>query len=98
MNLGGSYTWRKLSFRYTYRFKSAYLASYSPTAVSSTYINRDDEIDLNLEYKWKPSLAIFIDVSNLNDTGYDQYSLNMSRVNSAADPGRRMNAGISGRF
>jgi iron complex outermembrane recepter protein len=97
-NLGASYTWRKLQVRYMYRFKSTYLTSYSATALSSTYVNQDNEIDINVEYKWKPSLAIFFDISNLNDTGFDQFSLNMSRVNSAADPGRRMNAGISGRF
>lgn len=97
-NAGVSYTWGKLTTRLSYRRKSAYLASYSATPWSSTYIDELKEVDVNLEFKLRPSLSFFLDISNLHDDGYDQYSLNMSRVNSAADPGRRMNAGISGRF
>ena len=97
-NVGASYTFSKLTTRVSYRRKSAFLASYSATPWSSTYIDESKEVDVNIEFKWKPSLSFFLDISNLHDDGYDQYSLNMSRVNSAADPGRRMNAGVSGRF
>ena len=98
-NVGLSYDWRGFGARVEYHFKSAYVSAVdNSNFLLSNTVADDPTVDVNLSYKWKPWLTIFVDVVNLYNRSPNWSIGNQQRVVMSELYGTRVNFGISGRF
>ena len=98
-NVGLSYDWRGFGARVEYHYKSAYVSGVdNSNFLLSNTVTDDPTVDLNLSYKWKPWLTVFVDVVNIYNSSPDWYIGNQQRIVMSELYGTRLNFGISGRF
>ena len=98
-NAGLSYDWRRFGARLEYHYKSAYLSSVNTTNLFlSNTVTDDPTVDVNLSYKLRPALTLFVDVVNIFNNSPDWYSGQIKRIDMSELYGTRVNFGISGRF
>ncbi len=97
-NAGVSYANRGVSIQVVYNYKSPFLASYSPTPLQSAWQTKDDQYDVNVQYRFRPWLSAYVDVNNVFNTAPSTYSLDESRTYIWQKWGTKVTVGISGRF
>jgi len=97
-NAGFSYTYRGVTARLAYNYKSAYLLTYSPTPQSAVYQTEDATVDVNAQYQIRPWLTLYVDATNIFNKAPNMYSLNDGRVYVNPVYGTKVTFGISGRF
>lgn len=98
-NGGLIYRWRKLQARVAANYTSAYLRSYAALDYQSLSYKPLTSVNVSLQYEFRPQLAAFLDVTNLNDKWLVWYSgSDRNRVRIVDDFGTRLSFGFSGRF
>ncbi len=97
-NIGGSFSYRKFEARATYHFKSGYLDTYNANPGSQSRVTDDPTVDLNLQYRMRPSLTVFVDFINVFNKSPDWVSASPRHITMSELYGARLNVGVSGRF
>lgn len=98
-NAGLTHTWRDLTLRAAFTYKSEYLVNYNADPLQSYRNSADRTLDLNLRYRINPSLSVYVDAVNvLNDGSYWFNLDNRARVLKSEITGTRLTIGVSGRF
>ena len=97
-NIGGSFGYRKFEARATYHFKSGYLDTYNANPGSQSRVTDDPTVDLNLQYRVRPSLTVFIDFINVFNKSPDWVSVSPRHITMSELYGARLNVGVSGRY
>jgi TonB-dependent receptor len=97
-NIGAIFRFRKFEARATYHFKSGYLDTYNADPGSQSRVTDDPTVDLNLQYKVRSSLTVFIDFINVFNNSPDWVSASPRHITMSELYGARLNVGISGRF
>ncbi|MEY4686672.1 MAG: hypothetical protein RIR76_695, partial [Verrucomicrobiota bacterium] len=97
-NIGGSFSFRKFEARATYHFKSGYLDTYNANPGSQSRVTDDPTVDINLQYRVRPSLTVFIDFINVFNKSPDWVSASPRHITMSELYGARLNVGVSGRF
>jgi TonB-dependent receptor len=98
-NIGGVFTYKKLTARFTWHDHSYYLQSFSTNPAAKTYVGDIPQEDAQIEYAFSPRYKIFIDGANIRDMGLTQFNVNWyTRNTQIQDNGRHIDMGISGRF
>ncbi len=98
VNAGLGYAFRRVNLQVVYNYKSPYLLTYSPTPVSSVYQTQDQTVDVNLSYKFRPWLNLYVDMTNVFNHAPASYSLDTSRSYIQQVWGPKLTIGINGRF
>ena len=97
-NIGASVVWGRLETRLTYHYKSGYLSGYSPVPVSQTRVFDDPTVDLNLQYRLRPALTLYVDYINIFNNSPDWWHVTKRHILMSELYGSRLNVGVSGRF
>ena len=97
-NIGGSFSYRKFEARATYHFKSGYLDTYNANPGSQSRVTDDPTVDINLQYRVRPSITVFIDLINVFNKSPDWVSASPRHITMSELYGARLNVGVSGRF
>ena len=97
-NIGGNFSYRNFQARATYHFKSGYLDNYNANPGSQSRVTDDPTVDLNLQYRVRPSLTVFIDFINVFNKSPDWVSVSPRHITMSELYGARLNFGVSGRF
>jgi TonB-dependent receptor len=97
-NIGGSFSYRKFEARATYHFKSGYLDTYNANPGSQSRVTDDPTVDLNLQYRMRPSFTVFVDFINVFNKSPDWVSASPRHITMSELYGARLNVGVSGRF
>jgi TonB-dependent receptor len=97
-NIGGNFSYRNFQARATYHFKSGYLDNYNANPGSQSRVTDDPTVDLNLQYRVRPSLTVFIDLINVFNKSPDWVSVSPRHITMSELYGARLNVGVSGRF
>ncbi|PAW65347.1 MAG: hypothetical protein B9S34_11215 [Opitutia bacterium Tous-C1TDCM] len=97
-NIGLIQSWRKWEARVTYHYKSGYLMTYNANPASQTRVTDDPTVDVNLQYRFRPGLAVFVDYINIFNNSPDWWSASPRHISMSELYGARLNAGVSGRF
>ena len=96
-NLGITYDWRQWQVRARYNYKSDYL--YTATAANAgSRVTDDPTVDLNLQYRFRPWLTVFVDYINVFNNSPDWYMRDIKLTEMSELYGARLNVGVSGRF
>ncbi|MSU65933.1 MAG: TonB-dependent receptor [Opitutus sp.] len=99
MNAGFSFLWRKLEFRTAYNFTSGFLTGFNVIEAQQTRRRPLETTDFNLQYKFSPRYALFLDVINAFNRWPEFYTArDKGRVTISDIYGTRLNMGLSGRF
>jgi TonB-dependent receptor len=98
-NTGLSFLWRKLESRVAYNYTSGYLSSYNAVVTSQQRRRPWETVDLNFQYRFKPQVAVFVDVINVFNHWPEFYTgKDRGRVIISDIYGVRLNVGVTGRF
>ena len=97
-NIGGAVVWGRLETRVTYHYKSGYLSGYSPLPVSQTRVFDDPTVDVNLQYRVRPALTVYVDFINVFNNSPDWWHVTKRHILMSELYGSRLNVGVSGRF
>jgi len=97
-NIGVNVVWRKLETRVTYHYKSGYLSGYSPVLTSQTRVFDDPTVDINLQYRLRPALTVYVDFINVFNNSPDWWHVTKRHILMSELYGSRLNVGVSGRF
>lgn len=98
-NVGLSYTWRRVTVRTNYNFKSAHLNRTGAAAVNYDYIDKITSTDINVQFRYRPWATFYVDAVNIFNNAPNWYTLkNPARVGTVEVYGIRFSAGVSGRF
>ena len=97
-NVGAAVVWGRLETRVTYHYKSGYLSGYSPVPVSQTRVFDDPTVDLNLQYRVRPALTVYVDYINIFNNSPDWWHVTKRHILMSELYGSRLNVGVSGRF
>jgi iron complex outermembrane recepter protein len=95
---GLSFNWRGFEARVSYHQQSAYLVGYSAQAVNTNYFARNEDVDVNLQYQFRPWLQFYADIANLTNKAPNTYNISPNRPHNVELWGTRVTFGISGRF
>lgn len=98
-NLGLSYSWRRLLVSVSHNHRSNYLYRRGAADNSAEYIAARNNTGINVRFKLRPWATLYFDVTDLFDEPSIWYRLrDPSRVSTVEQYGRRMSAGVTGRF
>jgi TonB-dependent receptor len=97
-NVGVNVVVGRLETRVTYHYKSGYLSGYSPVPVSQTRVFDDPTVDLNLQFRLRPALTLFVDYINIFNNSPDWWHVTKRHILMSELYGSRLNVGVSGRF
>ena len=98
-NAGVSYTLRAWDLQVKYTHRAQNLRDYNANPLLRVYYYSKKNVDLNLKYKWRPWLTLFVDVINVFDDPIANafvYVPERTRYNQVFTPA--IKAGVSGRF
>lgn len=98
-NIGFAHTWRRLTLRAAFTYKSDYLANYNADPLQSYRNSADRSLDLNLRYRHNAAFAFYVDAVNVLNEGSYWYNLgDKRRVLKSEITGLRLSLGVTGRF
>lgn len=97
-NIGLIQSWRKWEARVTYHFKSGYLMTYNADPAAQTRVTDDPTVDVNVQYRFRPGLTVFVDYINIFNNSPDWWSASPRHITMSELYGARLNVGVSGRF
>ena len=98
-NASLSYAYRAWDVQIKYTHRSENLRDYNANPLNRVYYYAKKNVDVNLKYKWRPQLTLFVDVINVFDDPIANafiYVNKRTRYNQVFTPA--IKAGISGRF
>jgi TonB-dependent receptor len=98
-NAGISYTLHAWDVGVKYTHRADNLRDYAPNPLNRVYYYSKKNVDLNLKYRWRPALSVFVDVINIFDDPIANayiYTRYRTRYNQVFTPA--IKAGVSGRF
>ncbi|MBI5690741.1 MAG: TonB-dependent receptor [Verrucomicrobia bacterium] len=96
-NLGLTYDWRQWQLRVRYNYKSDYLYT-AGAANAGSRVTDDPTVDLNLQYRFRPWLTVYVDYINVFNNSPDWYMRDRRLIEMSELYGARLNVGVSGRF
>jgi iron complex outermembrane recepter protein len=97
-NVGLNYDSHRLGARVEYHFKSRLKTGNNANPMLVQYMSPDATIDVNVNYRLRTNLTVFVDVINLFNESPYVYIGNTSRRQINEVYGTKVNAGLSGRF
>ena len=98
-NAAISYSLRSWDVQVKYTHRAENLRDFAANPLNRVYYYSKKNVDLNIKYKWRPALTVFVDVINIFDDPIANafiYTHDRTRYNQVFTPA--IKAGISGRF
>ncbi|HWL14869.1 MAG TPA: TonB-dependent receptor [Opitutus sp.] len=98
-NAGLAHSWRNLTLRAAFTYKSDYLVNYNGDPLQAYRNSADRSLDLNVRYRFSNAIAVYVDMVNVLNEGSFWYNLdNKNRVLKSEITGMRLTLGVTGRF
>jgi len=99
VNVGLSFRQRGWEARASWNYTDSFLFAFNANPLLRQYKEAGRTLDLNLQYRWRPWLAVFVDAVNVfNETPSVYMAKNPRRMFFSEVYGARLTVGISGRF
>ena len=93
-----SYSSGKIGFNVLFNYTGDYLATYAAALQRRVYRAERKIVNVGVSYRWKPTVSLFCDVSNVFNERQMTYYWLESRPQRIIHAGQAMTFGINGRF